>query len=119
MNPGTYGEKIAEVYDELYRDVSPAAIEMLASLAGAHGRALELGIGTGRIAIPLAGMGIEIHGIDASPSMISKLRGKPGGDGIPVTVDDFANVGNIQGGPYDLVFSVFNTFFCLLTQDDQ
>jgi SAM-dependent methyltransferase len=119
MNPATYGNTIADIYDELFRDVPPAAIETLAALAGANGRALELGIGTGRIALPLAAMGVQIHGIDASPLMVSKLRAKVGGERIPVTMDDFGNVGRIEGGPFDLVYCVFNTFFSLLTQDDQ
>ena len=119
MNPDTYGEKIADVYDELYGDVSAAAIETLAALAGANRRALELGIGTGRMALPLAAKGVEVHGIDASPSMVKRLREKPGGDQIPVTVDDFSNVGSVSGGPFDLVFCAFNTFFVLLTQEDQ
>lgn len=119
MKPATYGDKIADVYDELYGDVSPAAIETLATLAGRNGRALELGIGTGRMALPLTEKGVEIHGIDASAAMLVKLRGKPGGSQIPVTVDDFVNVGSVPGGPFDLVFCVFNTFFSLLTQEDQ
>ncbi len=119
MQAATYGDKIAEIYDELFRDVPQAAIETLASLVGPNGRALELGIGTGRIALPLAAKGIEVHGIDASALMIRKLRDKPGGERIPVTVDDFANVGIVQGRPFDLVFCVFNTFFVLLTQEDQ
>jgi SAM-dependent methyltransferase len=119
MNAATYGDKVAEVYDELYGDVSPAAIETLASLAGTNGRGLELGIGTGRLALPLAAKGIEVHGIDSSPLMTKKLREKRGGEHISVTVDDFANVGSVQGGPFDLVFCAFNTFFALLTQEDQ
>ena len=119
MNPANYGDKIADVYDEVYGDVSPAAIETLASLAGTNGRALELGIGTGRMALPLTAKGIEVHGIDASPAMVGRLRGKPRGNQIPVTVDDFVNVGSIPGGPFDLVFCVFNSFFALLTQEDQ
>ena len=119
MDPAAYGDKVAEIYDELCRDVSQAAIETLASLAGPNGRALELGIGTGRMALPLAAKGIEVHGIDASSLMISKLRQKPGGERILVTTEDFANVGSVKGGPFNLVFCVFNTFFALLTQEDQ
>jgi SAM-dependent methyltransferase len=119
MNSATYGDRMADVYDELHPDVSPAAIETLASLAGTHGRALELGIGTGRVALPLARKGIEVHGIDASGLMVKKLRQKPGGEQIPVAVDDFVNVGSVQGGPFNLVYCVFNTFFLLLTQEAQ
>lgn len=119
MNPATYGDTIADAYDELYGDVSAATIEILANLAGAKGRALELGIGTGRLALPLAAKGVAVHGIDASPLMTAKLRKKPGGDQIPVTLGDFANVGSVPGGPFDLAFCAFNTFFALLTQEDQ
>jgi SAM-dependent methyltransferase len=119
MNAATYGDNIAEVYDELFADVSPAAIDTLLTLAGTHGRVLELGIGTGRLAIPLVARGLEVHGVDASLAMTHKLRQKQYGDRIPVTIGDFADVGQIQGGPFDLVFCVFNTFFSLLTQEDQ
>jgi SAM-dependent methyltransferase len=119
MNSATYGDKIADVYDELYSDVSAGAIETLASLAGANGRALELGIGTGRLALPLAARGVSVHGIDASHAMIRRLKEKPGGDQILVTVDDFVNIGSIPDRPFDLAFCGFNTFFALLTQEDQ
>jgi SAM-dependent methyltransferase len=116
----TYGEHIAEVYDELYlgyvRAGTDAAVECLATLAG-KGPVLELGIGTGRVALPLAARGLEVHGIDASPAMVAKLRAKPGGDRIPVTMGDFADVG--VSGKYSLIFVVYNTIFGLLTQEDQ
>lgn len=119
MDPATFGDAIAEIYDELFGEVAPAAIETLARLAGPEGRVLELGIGTGRLALPLAARGVEVHGIDASSRMTEKLRTKPGGERIPVTVGDFADVAGVGGGPFDLVFCAFNTFFALLTQDDQ
>ena len=117
----TYGDRIADVYDELYEDLaSPALVapmvDVLANLAGG-GRALELGIGTGRIALPLAGRGVEVHGIDASAAMVDKMRRKPGGGRIPVTMADFADVD--ADGRFSLVYVVFNTFFALLTQDAQ
>jgi len=116
----TYGENIAEVYDERYARYARAdtdeTVECLATLAG-KGPVLELGIGTGRVALPLAARGIEVHGIDASPAMVAKLRAKPGGDRIPVTIGDFADVG--VSGEYSLIFIVFNTIFALLTQEDQ
>lgn len=73
----TYGERVAGIYDEWYSEYEPSAIDMLAELAGG-GKVLELGIGTGRIALPLSARGIEVHGIDAATSMISRLRSKPG-----------------------------------------
>ena len=91
-------------------------MEFLAQVAG-PGPVLELGIGTGRIALPLAERGLEVHGIDASEEMVSKLRAKPGGDAIQVTIGDFADVG-VQGA-FPLVFVVFNTLFALLTQENQ
>ncbi len=116
--PETYGERIAEVYDELFHPPTRAedTIEFLAALAGG-GPVLELAIGTGRIALPLAARGIEVHGIDASEAMVAKLRAKPGGKDIPVTIGDFADVG--VEGRFRLIAIVFNTLWALLTQEDQ
>jgi SAM-dependent methyltransferase len=114
----TYGDKIAGIYDELYQelfDVEGTA-DFLAGLAGA-GPALELAIGTGRIALPLRERGVEVHGIDISEAMVEKLRAKPGGADIPVTMGDFAAVPVY--GEYSLVYLVFNTLFALTTQEDQ
>ena len=78
----TYGERIAEVYDDWYASQdTEGAVEFLCGLASV-GKALELGIGTGRVALPLAARGVKVHGIDASPAMIQKLRTKPGGENI-------------------------------------
>jgi len=90
----TYGDRLADVYDELpHVKALPTdeAVAFLAELAG-PGPVLELAIGTGRIALPLAGRGIEVHGIDASSRMVAKLRAKPGGETIPVTMGNFADV---------------------------
>ena len=85
--PSTYGDRIADVYDAWFHPPSDpgAAVDFLAGLAGS-GPALELAIGTGRIALPLAERGVEIRGIDASQAMVAKLREKPGGADIPVTM---------------------------------
>src|SRR5215813_11729691 len=106
----TYGDRIAGAYDDWYRKLADAdaVTEVLADLA-AGGRALELGIGTGRIAIPLAARGVEAHGIDASAAMVERLRAKPGGEAIPVTIGDFAEVG--VEGAFSLIYVVFNTLF--------
>lgn len=113
--PETYGERVAGVYDDWYDEKSvPAAA--LAQLADG-GPALELGIGTGRVAVPLAALGVEVHGIDASPAMVAKMHAKPGGDGIDVTIGDMADVAVEH--QFALIFVVFNTFFQLLTQADQ
>ena len=115
--PGSYGDHIAADYDDLHAHMDPTdAVEALAALTGG-GRALELGIGTGRIALPLVARGIDVHGIDASKAMVAELRAKPGGDAIPVTMGDFADVG--VDGEFDLIFVAFNTFFALLTQEEQ
>jgi SAM-dependent methyltransferase len=111
----TYGKQMADVYDQWFL-YEPEAIELLAELAR-HGSALELGIGTGRMALPLAAKGVEVHGIDASPAMVEKLRERPGSESINVTMGNFADV-NVDG-KFTLVFIVFNTFFALLTQDEQ
>jgi SAM-dependent methyltransferase len=114
----TYGDRIADVYDALMTVLPDPGdcVDRLAELAG-PGPALELGIGTGRVALPLAGRGVEVHGIDASEAMVERLRAKPGGDAITVTFGDFADV-PVEGS-YPLVYVVFNTFFSLLTQEDQ
>ena len=114
----TYGDRIADTYDRLYPEqegVTPE-VRALATLAGG-GRALELGIGTGRVALPLAEQGVAVHGIDASEAMVVKLRAKPGGAEIPVTIGDFVDV--TVDGTFTLIFAVFNTFFALTTQEAQ
>src|SRR5918994_4584226 len=116
--PERYGDGIADRYDELLVELDPAeAVEKLALLAGKRGSVLELGIGTGRIAVPLAARGVEVHGIDASEAMVARLREKPGGSRVTVTIGDFADVP--VEGRYAVVFVAFNTFFALTTQDDQ
>ena len=116
--PPTWGDNIASEYDSLFGymfDVD-TTVEFLLDEAG-PGPVLELGVGTGRIALPLAKRGVEVFGIDASQSMVDALRAKPGGEGIVTTTGDFGNAP--LGGPHGLVFVVFNTFFALTSQDDQ
>lgn len=115
----TYGDRIAGVYDSWHSTMAQdtqGAVGFLKELAGS-GPVLELAIGTGRIALPLSNEGVEVHGIDASEAMVSKLREKPGASAIQVTMGDFADV-EVEGS-YRLAFVVFNTFFALLTQEDQ
>lgn len=112
----TYGERIAGVYDDWYAEYDDAALVTLRELAQG-GRALELGIGTGRIALPLQRSGVAVDGIDASEAMIAILRSKPSGDQIPVVLGNFADVA--VEGQYALVYVVFNTFFALWTQEEQ
>jgi SAM-dependent methyltransferase len=114
----TYGDLIAEVYDHLHvgRHDTDACVELLAGLAR-EGPVLELGVGTGRVALPLAARGLQVHGIDASEAMVERLRAKPGGETVRVTLGDFAEVP--VTGTFRLVFVVFNTLFALPSQDDQ
>jgi len=112
----SFGREMAEVYDDAPRGDEAAAVAFLAEQAGG-GPALELAIGTGRIALPLAARGIRVDGIDLSPEMIARLRAKPGGAALAVALGDFADVA--VEGRYRLIFVVFNTLFNLLTQDDQ
>lgn len=114
----TYGERIAEVYDDWYTGVfdEQATVAALKDLAGA-GPVLELGIGTGRIALPLAALGLEVHGLDASEAMVANLHAKPGGERLPVTIGNFAEVGVDR--VFSLVFVAFNTFFMLTSQEEQ
>ena len=118
---GYFGERVAASYDESTAEMSePGVVEpaasLLAELAGG-GRALELGIGTGRIALPLARRGVPVHGIDLSRAMVARLRAKPGGGTIGVTVGDFATT--TAGGTFSVAYLVFNTIMNLTTQEAQ
>ncbi|MFJ6947534.1 class I SAM-dependent DNA methyltransferase [Streptomyces wuyuanensis] len=118
---GYFGEKIAARYDtssaDMFRpDIVDPAVGLIAGLAG-DGGALELGIGTGRIALPLAHRGIRVHGIDMSRAMVARLRAKPGGEDIGVTIGDFASTH--VPGDFAVVYLVFNTINNLTTQDAQ
>jgi SAM-dependent methyltransferase len=91
-------------------------VDFLAELAG-DGTALELGIGTGRVALPLSARGVRVHGIDLSPAMVEQLRAKPGADEIDVTIGDFASTR--VDGSFRLAYLVFNTIGNLVTQVEQ
>lgn len=116
-----FDEKIAEGYDDASASmfdptVVDAAVNFLAELAG-EGGALELGIGTGRIALPLSRRGARVHGIDLSPAMVARLRAKPGAGDIGLTIGDFATT-RVEGA-FRLAYLVYNTIANLTTQDDQ
>jgi SAM-dependent methyltransferase len=118
---GFFDERVAATYDESSADMFDSAVveptvHFLAGLAGS-GRALELGIGTGRIALPLAARGVDVHGIELSNAMAARLRAKPGGEGIPVTIGDFATAR--ADGTFRLAYLVFNTIMNLTTQAAQ
>ncbi len=116
-----YDERQARAYDDRYADrsaeVGPLA-DFLAAL-GSPGPVLELGIGTGRLALPLVERGLDVHGIDASEPMVARLRAKPGGDRLQVVVGDFADVDALVDGQYRLVFVAFNSLFELESQEEQ
>ena len=116
-----WGPELASIYDEVVAerfapDVLDPTVDVLAELAGG-GRALELAIGTGRVALPLAARGVEVHGIELSPSMVERLRAKPGGQEIPVALGDMATTR--VDGSFSLAYLVFNTIQNLTTQDEQ
>jgi SAM-dependent methyltransferase len=116
-DPAFYGDRWADVYDEHHRSLDPAtAVDFLAGLAGG-GPVLELAIGTGRVALPLAERGLVVEGVDASAAMVARLRAKPGGESIKVAIGDMADVP--VSGPFRLVYLVFNTLFGLLTAERQ
>ena len=116
-DPAAYGDTWAPIYDELFAHLDPtAAVDVLAQLAGS-GKALELGVGTGRVAIPLAARGVAVHGIEASQAMTDRMRAKPGGADVPVTLGDFTDVA--VAGEYALIYVVFSTLYGLPTQAAQ
>jgi hypothetical protein len=112
LGPEAYGEAIADVYEDWYPDVSDVegTVTAIAALAGGA-PVLELGIGTGRLALPLRAAGVEVHGIDASAAMVERLRAKPEGERIPVVVGDFAQ--ELPPGTFGVVFAAFNTLLNL------
>ncbi|WP_405820111.1 class I SAM-dependent methyltransferase [Streptomyces sp. NBC_01390] len=128
---GYFGEAVAEKYDDPSSHMFTSAaiepaVDFLAGLAGpaGEGRALELAIGTGRIALPLARRGVEVHGIDMSRAMVSRLRAKPGGDTIGVTIGDFSATRASTGdgdsaGYFSVAYLVYNTIMNLTSQEAQ
>jgi SAM-dependent methyltransferase len=121
MPPNYFDANVAEHYDDSSAEMfDPTLIEetvdFLVDLAG-DGPVLELGVGTGRIALPLASRGLRVHGIDLSEAMVERLRAKPGGDGVEITIGDFATTR--AGAGFSLAYVVFNTIMNLTTQDEQ
>ncbi|MGZ8615397.1 MAG: class I SAM-dependent DNA methyltransferase [Acidimicrobiia bacterium] len=118
---GYFDERVAAKYDESSAEMFDAAavdmaVDLLAELAGS-GRALELGIGTGRIALPLAARGVPVHGIELSKAMVAKLHEKPGAEEIDVTIGDFATTS--VDASFSVAYLVFNTIMNLTTQEAQ
>ena len=112
----SFGPEIAAVYDDVPRGDEEAAVARLAELAG-DGPALELAVGTGRLALPLAATGVRVDGIELSQAMIDRLRAKPGGDALTVVHGDMATT--TMAERYRLVYVAFNSLMNLITQDDQ
>jgi SAM-dependent methyltransferase len=121
QDDGYFDERVAARYDESSAEMFDPAlvdpvVDFLVELAGS-GRALELGIGTGRIALPLAQRGVPVHGIEMSKAMVARLRAKPGGEGVGVTIGDFAT--STVDGTFSVAYLVFNTIMNLTTQAAQ
>ena len=117
LNDPAFFDRYAHEYDER-TDLDPApAVDFLAGLVPDGSRALELAVGTGRMAIPLAERGIAVEGIDGSAAMAERMRAKPGGSAIPTIIGDMADVG--VTGPFRLAYLVFNTLFNLPSQQRQ
>jgi SAM-dependent methyltransferase len=117
--PDSYGEHFADVYDEWYGDISDveSSVAGIAALA-AGGPVLELGVGTGRLAIPLAATGLEVAGVDASPEMLARLRTKDGTSSVSVIEADMADF-PAPNNHFSVAFAAFNTFFNLTDDDSQ
>ena len=121
MSDGIFDRRVAATYDvtsaDMFDDsVLEPTVDFLAQLAG-DGRALELAVGTGRVALPLWARGIEVCGIELSRAMVDQMRAKPGGGEVVVTIGDMART-RVEG-PFTLVYLVYNTISNLLTQDEQ
>lgn len=115
-DPGLFGRLWAETYDTSTELDPTAAVDFLAQVA-AGGPVLELAIGTGRVALPLAARGLPVTGVEASPEMVAKMKAKPGGASIDVVVGDMADVP--VTGPYQMVYLAYNTLFNLVREQRQ
>ena len=116
-DPAFFGDRYAHEYDErTILDPAPA-VEFLARLVPDGGRVLELAVGTGRVAIPLAERGIAVEGIEGSAAMVERMRAKPGGGSIRTVIGDMADVA--VAGPFQMAYLVFNTLFNLPSQARQ
>jgi SAM-dependent methyltransferase len=115
----SYGDGFADVYDEWYADVTDvdATVTRMVELAGAGGRVLELGVGTGRLAVPMADAGLSVVGIDSSEAMLAKLRERDPSRLVEALRGDITN--DLPVGPFDVVLVAYNTIFNLLGEHDQ
>ena len=122
--PSTYGDRFADVYDDWYADVSDveATAERIVALAGPGERVLELGAGSGRLAVPLAERGLDVWAVDASSAMLDRLRARPGGERVHAVLDDMARLADpalAAAGRFAVVLCAFNTLFNLTDTDAQ
>jgi SAM-dependent methyltransferase len=121
MGSISWDREIAEVYDATYAGQSdPSVLDPMVAVLyelAAGGRALEFGVGTGRVALALSGRGVAVHGIELSPHMVEQMRAKPGGDSLPVTIGDMTCTR--LASSFQLVYLVANTIMNVTTQDDQ
>jgi SAM-dependent methyltransferase len=125
--PSTYGDRFADVYDDWYTDVTDVAatVARVVTLAGPDGRVLELGAGSGRLAVPLADRGLAVWAVDASAAMLDRLRARPGGGRVAVVVDDMAALADpalveaTASRGFDVALCAFNTLFNLTDTDAQ
>jgi SAM-dependent methyltransferase len=115
----SYGDGFADVYDEWYADVTDvgATVTRMVELAGAGGRVLELGVGTGRLAVPMADAGLSVVGIDSSEAMLAKLSERDPGGLVDAVLGDITT--DLPVGPFDVVLVAYNTIFNLLGEQDQ
>ncbi|HSM67988.1 MAG TPA: class I SAM-dependent methyltransferase [Ilumatobacteraceae bacterium] len=115
----SYGEGFADVYDDWYRGVSDvdATVDRMVSLAGPGGRVLELGVGTGRLAVPMAEAGLAVTGVDSSPAMLAKLAERDRSGSVDVVCGDM--VDELPDGPFDVALVAYNTIFNLLDEETQ
>ncbi|MGW5677752.1 class I SAM-dependent DNA methyltransferase [Streptomyces sp. NPDC003860] len=117
LNDPAFFDRYASDYDELNWIDPAGAVDVLAELTPKGGRVLELAVGTGRVALPLTARGVRVEGIDGSSAMVDRLRAKPGGEQIPVTIGDMADVA--VEGPFHLSYLVYNTLYNLPSQERQ
>jgi SAM-dependent methyltransferase len=115
----TYGDAFADVYDDWYADVTDveATVARIVELAGPTGAVLELGVGTGRLAVPIAAAGLQVTGIDSSAAMLARLAARDGGGRVTTIEGDM--VDRLPPGPFDVVLIAYNTIFNLLDESEQ
>ncbi|MGA9277511.1 class I SAM-dependent methyltransferase [Ilumatobacter sp.] len=115
----SYGDGFADVYDEWYAEVTDVegTVRTMVELAGSGGRILELGVGTGRLAAPMAAAGLQVVGVDSSAAMLTHIASKPGGERVTTILGDM--VEDLPDGPFDACLVAYNTLFNLLDADAQ